>query len=135
MVDVIYVYADPYNDMVNLTKEELQELLEKAFKQGYDKGYGEAHFRYDYPIITTTPAITYEKTAPYTNPYTITADGTITTTTTATNTADTITTIPYATQDNTRKDFWTYTESGVGSIIFTSSETEANYGIGTNMNN
>ena len=135
MVDVIYVYADPYSDMVNLTKEELQTLLEKAFKQGYDKGYGEARFRYDYPIITTTPAITYEKTNPYTNPYTITADGTITTTTTATDTNDTITTIPCATQDNTRKDFWTYTESGAGSIIFTNSETEANYGIGTNMNN
>jgi len=131
MVDVIYVYADPYNDMVNLTKEELQELLEKAFKQGYDKGYGEARFRYDYPIITTTPAITYEKTAPYTNPYTITADGT----TTATDTADAITTMSYATQDNTRKDFWTYTDSGSGSIIFTNSEIEANYGIGTNMNN
>jgi len=131
MVDVIYVYADPYNDMVNLTKEELQTLLEKAFKQGYDKGYGEARFRYDYPIITTTPAITYEKTAPYTNPYTITADET----TIATDTTDTITTIPCATQDNTRKDFWTYTESGLGSIIFTSSEAEANYGIGTNMNN
>jgi hypothetical protein len=32
MVDVIYVYANPYDGTVTLTKEELQELLEKAFK-------------------------------------------------------------------------------------------------------
>lgn len=135
MVDVIYVYADPYSDMVNLTKEELQALLEKAFKQGYDKGYGDARFRYDYPIITTTPAITYEKSIPYTNPCTITCDSSITTATTATD-ADTVTTISCTAKDSgLRKDFWTYTESGLGSIIFTSSEAEANYGIGTNMNN
>ena len=27
MVDVIYVYADPYDDMVHLTKKELQEAM------------------------------------------------------------------------------------------------------------
>lgn len=134
MVNVIYVYADPYDDMVHLTKKELQELLDKAFKQGHNQGYAEGRNFYNSPYITTTPAITY-KLEPEYNPYTITCTA-----------ADDNITIPYtqtcsitnntATEAvGTKSSFSTYTTSCNDSIIFTSSEAEANYGIGTNMNN
>ena len=135
MVDVIYVYADPYDDMVHLTKKELQELLDRAFKQGHNQGYAEARYYYTSPYITTTPAITYKQEPGYNPPYTITC----------THTGDAVT-IPYtnpctglcdatAEATGTKSNFSTYTTSCNNSIIFTSSEAEANYGIGTNMNN
>lgn len=134
MVDVIYVYADPYDDMVHLTKKELQELLDRAFKQGHNQGYAEGRNYYNSPYITTTPAITYKQQPEY-NPYTITC----------TYTGDAVT-IPYTNTCSiandstteaagTKSSFSTYTTSCNDSIIFTSSEAEANYGIGTNMNN
>lgn len=134
MVDVIYVYADPYDDMVHLTKKELQELLDRAFKQGHNQGYAEGRNFYNSPYITTTPAITYKQEPGY-NPYTITC----------THTGDAVT-IPYtntctglcdatAETASTKSSFSTYTTSCIDSIIFTNSEAEANYGIDTNMNN
>lgn len=148
MVDVIYVYADPYDDMVHLTKKELQELLDRAFKQGHNQGYAEARYYYTSPYITTTPAITYKQEPGYKPPYTITcthAGDAVTIPYTNTYTGD-ATTIPYtytytgpcdatAETTGTKSSFSTYTTSCNNSIIFTSSEAEANYGIGTNMNN
>lgn len=118
MVDVIYVYANPYDGTVTLTKEELQELLDKAFKQGYySRGY-----IYSSPwTVTTTPYYTTSAGPKVTvNPCTITCNNTAP----STLTADT----------GTQEDFSTYTTSYHDSIIFTSSEAEANYGIGTNQN-
>ena len=118
MVDVIYVYANPYDGTVTLTKEELQELLEKAFKQGYySKGY-----IYSSPwTVTTTPYYTTSAGPKVTvNPCTITCNNTAS----STLTADT----------GTQEDFSTYTKSMQDSIIFTASESNAQYGIGTNAN-
>lgn len=119
MVDVIYVYANPYDGTVTLTKEELQELLDKAFKQGYySRGYtyGSPWTVTPTPYYTTTPGSNITV-----NPCTITCDNTVPSTLTA-NAA------------GTQEDFSTYTKSMQDSIIFTSSEAEANYGIGTNQN-
>ena len=112
MVDVIYVYANPYDGTVTLTKEELQELLDKAFKQGYySRGYT---YSSPWTTVTTTtpPYYTYTTTGAgiQTNPCTITCD------------------------TGTQEDFSTYTKSSNDSIIFTSLESEAQYGIGTNAN-
>ncbi len=35
----IYVFVDRYDDMVHLTKEELEELLQQAWNQGYRCGF------------------------------------------------------------------------------------------------
>lgn len=119
MIDVIYVYANPYDGTVTLTKEELQELLDKAFKQGYySRGY-----TYSSPwTVTTTPSYTYTvaDSSITANPCTITCDNTVPSTLTM--------------DAGTQEDFSTYTKSMQDSIIFTSSEAEANYGIGTNQN-
>lgn len=49
----IYVFVDKYDDMIHLTKEELEELLQQAWEQGYRRGMATP----TYPNITTTPAI------------------------------------------------------------------------------
>lgn len=119
MVDVIYVYANPYDGTVTLTKEELQELLDKAFKQGYySRGYT---YSSPWTTVTTTPYCTTTTGSNITvNPCTITCNNTAP----STLTADT----------GTQEDFSTYTKSMQDSIIFTASESNAQYGIGTNAN-
>ena len=114
MVDVIYVYANPYDGTVTLTKEELQELLDKAFKQGYySRGYV-----YSSPWTTVTTTSAGPKVP--VNPCTITCNNTAPSTLTA--------------DAGTQEDFSTYTKSMQDSIIFTASESNAQYGIGTNAN-
>ena len=49
----IYVFVDRYDDMVHLTKEELEELLQQAWEQGYKRGMATP----SYPTVPTSPSI------------------------------------------------------------------------------
>lgn len=52
----IYVFIDRYDDMVHLTKEELEELLQQAWNQGYRCGFAQASYPMTYPPVVTSPA-------------------------------------------------------------------------------
>lgn len=54
---MIVVYKEIKNGKVELTQEELEELLEKARKEGYNEGYKDGRNTfYRYPT-TTDPSI------------------------------------------------------------------------------
>lgn len=107
MNNLIYIYVDPNKNKVTLTKKELEALLEKAFNQGY----------YSRPYY-------YSYAYPYTYPYY----------STTTSTGDCVTISNTSRDVGLKQDFATYTSSLSDSIIFTTSQAEAEYGIGTNMN-
>ena len=53
---MIIIYKEFKNNKAEFTKKELEELLEKARKEGYDEGYikGYSDGKYTPPLITPT---------------------------------------------------------------------------------
>ena len=55
---MIVVYKEPNkNNKLEFSKKELEELLDKAYNEGYAKGKNEHYYTWTAPSITTTPYI------------------------------------------------------------------------------
>lgn len=52
---MIIVYKEPNkNNKLEFSKEELEDLLDKAYNEGYAKGKNEHYYTWAAPTITTT---------------------------------------------------------------------------------
>lgn len=72
---MIIVYKEPNkNNKLEFSKKELEDLLDKAYNEGYAKGKNEHWYTWTAPTITTTPSITLPYTTSTINGTSATSD-------------------------------------------------------------